>query len=75
MGQNDSDESNLEQMIQKLEASGYIIKKTPKQYVKKTFDIDHSLLSSVDTKRKELNKTLRDVFSEALLLWLAKQDP
>jgi hypothetical protein len=63
----------LAKIIEKLEASGYVIKRKGGAYLKKTFDIDQDLWSQVDALRKQLNITVREVFSEALILWLDRR--
>jgi hypothetical protein len=62
----------LEALIEKLESRGYVVKKRPKNYLKKTLDVDEELMETVDRRRRELNKTLRDTVTEALNLWLQK---
>lgn len=62
----------LTRIIEKLEANGYVIKRRG-TYIKKTFDIDQDIWAQVDTLRRHLKLTVRDVFSEALILWLARR--
>lgn len=61
----------LRRIIRQLEERGFVVKKRP-NYIKKTFDIDKVLLDEVNQLRHDLNTSLRDVFSEALQLWLAR---
>jgi hypothetical protein len=58
-------------LIRVLEDRGYRVNR-PVDYVKKTFDIDVARLESVNKVRLANDLTLREVFMEALDLWLAK---
>jgi DNA-binding Lrp family transcriptional regulator len=63
----------LARIIKKLEASGYEIKRRG-TYIKKTFDIDQDLWTQADDLRRKLKITVRDVFAEALALWLEQRN-
>lgn len=66
---------DLKDMIEKIQAAGYKVKRGAK-YVKKTYDVEEDLWEAVNQMRMQLKPrmTLRDVFSEALRLWLAEKN-
>ncbi len=60
---------DTEEIIQRLESRGYKVRKDV-NYVKKTFDINKDLLSEATQLRQHRNVTLREMFSQALVLWI-----
>jgi hypothetical protein len=67
-----SREPDTSELIRLLESRGYIAKKK-RNYVKRTFDIDSELLNEVTQIRESEGLQVREVFTEALQLWIEKR--
>jgi len=71
MGKNKSPE-DLEAARRLLEEEGWLVKK-PNVSVRKTLDIDASLISRVEEQRDRDKITLRECVEQALAMWLANR--
>jgi hypothetical protein len=71
MGKNKSPE-DLAAARRLLEDEGWIVKR-PNAYVRKTVDLDESIISRVEAYRQQKRLTLRECIEQALADWLDKR--